>query len=356
MVRYKYLTLSAIFILSVIAAKAQNVEGKSDDYSRIAISPVVTEQSVEIPQSTAEMLIGKMRQIISLNGLSALDDAPLFIMSPEIVVISNELSPTTPPMYTIFMELTFNLADRYTGNVYASATESLKSAGKSETAAYNSAIKNINVRSGKYKMMLEEGKKEILEYYNVHCDLVISRAKSLAAQKNYEGALALLNSVPPVSRECFDKANAVATEIGENMPEQKVEIADAKEPEEQKPVYASDNMVDLDNNIFLKYTYGENIGEKTMLHFELINKNQGDFEFEISRVFETMLIDEKGNEVYIESMKIGSKESRYRIKTTLIPAVNTKMVCKFPKVNKVNFLRFNINDNQFKFSNLPIEK
>lgn len=353
-------TISFILILAFAhlishGLQAQNTMGKSDDYSRIAIAPTIKENT-ELPQGSAGVLKGKMSQMISLNGLSADDYAPLFIMYPEILVLANDVSPTTPPMQTLDLEVVFNLADRYTGNIYSSTTEALKGVGQSETAAYNAAFKQINVRGGKYKVMLEKGKEGILEYYNTHCDLVISRAQSLASQKKYDDALALLNSVPPVSRECFDKANEVAAEIGENMPEQAavVAISDAEEPQDQSPVYPYTQSIDLGNNIYLKYKHGKNIGEKTMLYFELINKNEGDYLFKISRIGQTMLIDEKGGEVYIKKMRIGSLEGHSWINATLIPDVNTELVCEFPKVKEVKYIRFNIHDNQFKFKNLPI--
>ena len=115
-----------VMLLQGSGSYAQNTMGKGDDYSRIAIAPVISEKQADLPQGSADVLMGKMRQIISLNGLSALDDAPLFILYPELMVISSEVAPTTPPMYTYVMEVVFNLADRFTGNVYASTTETLK--------------------------------------------------------------------------------------------------------------------------------------------------------------------------------------------------------------------------------------
>ncbi len=336
-------------------ANAQNSSGKSDDNARIAIAPVIPEKLKTLPEGVQEMLLGKMRQIIGLNGLSAMDDAPLFIMSPEMMIISSDVTPTTPAMYTYNMEVVFNLADRYTGNVYASATQALKGVGNTETVAYNSAFKQIDVRSGKYKVMLEKGKEAIIEYYNTQCDLVISRANSLAAQKNYTNALALLNSVPPVCRECFDKANQAAAIIGASVPETKVTVtSDNKTPDGDGPVYSSLDAVDLGDNIFLRYKYGKNVGVKTMLYFELINKNEEDVVLKIYQIYETMLINEKGAEVKIEQMKIAEKESISWLDATLIPDVNTEMICIFPKVKEVKFVRFYIKENYFKFKNLAI--
>ncbi len=347
------LIISAVLLLAS-SNYAQNSMGKSDDYSRIAIAPTIPEGLTDLPSGAAKTLIGKMRQIISLNGLSALDDAPLFIMTPEIMLISQDVTATTPPMHAYNLEVVFNLADRYTGNVYASTTEALKGVGKTETAAYNAAFKQINTRNGKYKVMLEKGKEGIIEYYNTHCDLVISRAQSLASQKKYKEALAIINSVPPVSRECFDKANIVGAEIGENMPEQPAEIADDGTPAGEDPVYSSGQSIDLGDNIFLRFKYAKIIGDKTFLYFDLINNNDEDVMFKIDRIYQSMLINEKGEEIKINKMDIGSQSSHNYLHSTLIPEVNTEMVCEFAKVKEVKFVRFFINNNYFKFKNLPL--
>ncbi len=335
-------------------ANAQNSAGKSDDNARIAIAPMIPEALIEMPQGAQDMLLGKMRQMISLNGLSAMDDAPLFVMTPELMVLSSDVTPTTPIMYTYNMEVVFNLADRYSGNVYATATQALKGAGRTETAAYNSAFKQISPRNGKYKVMLEKGKEAIIEYYNTQCDLVISRANSLAAQKNYTNALAILNSVPPVCRECFDKANDAATVIGANMPQTASVVSSDKTPDGDAPVYSSQDAVDLGDNLYLRYKYGKNVGMKTMLYFELINKNEEDVQLKITRIRQTMLINEKGAEVKINLMSIASKESYNWLEVTLIPDVNAELVCEFPKVKEVKFVKFFIKENIFKFKNLPI--
>lgn len=354
----KFTVLFGLFFLIRLitgVGVAQNSQGSSDDFSRISIAPVIPEKLATLPQGAQEMLLTKMRQIISLNGMSAMDDAPLFVMTPELMVISNDVTPTTPVMHTYNIEVIFNLADLYSGNVYASASQALKGVGKTETAAYNAAFKQIDARSGKYKVMLERGKEAIIEYYNTQCELVISRANSLAAQKNYVPALALLNSVPPVCRECFDKANQAAADIGANMPPQ-LAAADPNKPtpDGEDPVYSSFEAVDLGDNLYLRFKSGKNIGVKTMLYFELINKNEEDKQFKMYRIYETMLINEKGDEVKIDKMSISAKESSSWLDVTLIPDVNTELICEFPKVKEVKFVRFSINDNLFKFKNLPI--
>lgn len=336
------------------AARAQNSMGASDDFARIAIAPTIPDALKKLPQGTQEMLLGKMRQMVSLNGMSALDDAPLFIITPQLMVLSNEVTPTSPPVYTYNMEVVFNLADRYTGNVYASASQSLNGAGRTEQAAYNAAFNEINVRNGKYKAMMEKGKTAILEYYNSNCDLVISRGKSLEDQRNWVAALGLLNSVPPVCRECFDKANKVAGEIGRNMPI--IYTTEMRAIIDKEPEYTGGQSVDIGNKIWLRFKNAVIRGEKLYTYFELINKNEEDYVQKMYRLYETMLINESGDEKRNTMTRIGSRESNNYLDVTILPEVNTEVIVEFPKVKEIRFLRFFINDNFFKFKNLPISK
>ena len=345
------LVLCSLFIQNV---RGQNSTGASDDFARIAIAPTIPEAMKNIPRGTQDLLLGKMRQIIGLNGMSALDDAPLFIMTPQLMVLSNDVTPTAPPMYTYSMEVVFNMADRYTGNVYATASQTVKGAGKTEQAAYNAAFNEINIRNGKYKAMMEKGKTAIVEYFNSNCDLVISRGKSLADQRNWVAALGLLNSVPPVCRECFDKANEVAGEIGRNMPV--IITVESKAIIDKEPEYTGGQTIDIGNKIFLRFKNAVVRGEKLYAYFELINKNTEDYVQKMYRLYETMLINENGDEKRNTMTKIGSRESNNYLDVTILPEVNTEVICEFPKVNEIRFLRFYINDNYFKFKNLPLTK
>jgi hypothetical protein len=346
--------LLVICVLFIQNAKGQNSMGASDDFARIAIAPTIPDAMKNIPKGTQDLLLGKMRQIIGLNGMSALDEAPLFIMTPQLMILSNDVTPTAPPMFTYNMEVVFNLADRYTGNVYASASQSLKGAGKTQQSAYNNAFSEINIRNGKWKAMMEKGKEKIVEYFNSNCDLVISRSKSFADQRNYVASLGLLNSVPPVCRECFDKANEVASEIGRNMPI--ITTVESKAAISKEPEYTGGQTIDIGNKIFLRFKQAVVRGEKIYAYFELINKNPEDYMQKMYRLYETMLINENGDEKRNTMTKIGSRESNNYLDVTILPEVNTEVICEFPKVNEIKYLRFFINDNFFKFKNLTLTK
>lgn len=348
--------LSVFLLITLLSqySHAQNVAAQSDDYQRIAIAPTIYPEMSNFPDASLKILTNKMKNIVSLNGMSALEGSSIFVIYPQVSIIKSDVTATSPAMYAIRMEVIFNVADFYSGNIYASASHEVAGVGRTEQLAYTQAFQNIPHRHGKFKVMMEKAKDGIVGYYNTQCDLAISRANSLAAQHRWDDALDILNSVPPVARECFDKANLAAEEIARNMP---VYIP-ADEPIDDADVAATEvdtsDLVELGNNIFIRYKSARLVGDITTVHFELISKNEDDFDQHFNRIYETFIINEKGEELRIKKMKVGRKESNNYIKATLISEVNTELVCEFPKVKEIKMLRFMINNNLFRFRNIVV--
>ena len=345
--------LALILSVSILHMKAQNTAEQSDDYRRIAIAPTLPTDLQQYPQAAQNILLNKMKNIVGLNGMSALEGSNIFIMYPQVALISSEITGTAPAMYALKLEVIFNVADFFTGNVYASASHEVRGVAKTEQLAYSAAFKQIPERAGKYKLMMGKAKNEILSYYNTYCDLVISRANSLAAQRRWIDALNLLNSVPPVCRDCFDEANLVAEIIAGDMP---YILEDEATGDSNLPIKEIENadMVELGNGVFIRYKNARLIGDITTVYFELISNNEDDYDQHFYRIYDTFIINEKGEELRIKQMTVGKKQSNYYIKATLIPEVNTELVCEFPKVKEVKMLRFMINDNLFRFKNIVL--
>ncbi len=338
----------------VTGIKAQNSMGAANDNERVAIAPIITEKSSDLPQNVQNLLVNKMRQTISLNGLSASDEAPLFIMFPEIAIVSEETTSTAPPMYVKQLDVNLVIADQYTGTVFNSINYQLKGAGKNPTQAYQNAFKHLNPRDGRMKAFVEKGKDAIIEYYNSHCDLVISRANSLADQKKYTEALDLLNSTPPVCRECFDKANAAAAEIGKNMP-QTAAVYSSENPDGSTPeegVYNSDDEIYLGDGLYIKFDFAEMIGEQTQVNLSILNKGEEDVDFGLSNIWHnTILITGKGYEYKLNRFFQAGKENRG---SKVVIGTPCPLQLIFKKTTSIQFLTFSYGNNTFKFRNLPV--
>lgn len=197
----------------LMSLNAQNSQGKTDDLGRIALAAIVPDQATGIPQEARQMLVNKMSQIATQNGLGATAANPRFCIVPLVTVVSKEITPTAPPMQAVNLDVTFYIVDAASQNIFSQTNISVKGVGQTEEKAYIQALKNINVKAGQFKGFIEKGKEKIVEYYNSQCDVVLKGAQALAGQRKYEEALFVLLSVPDVCRECFDKSMDLSIEI-----------------------------------------------------------------------------------------------------------------------------------------------
>lgn len=202
----KKITIVYIFLcLFLVKGISQNNETKADDYQRIIINSYVPDQIEGISGSVKNILNSKMDQIITRHGLGAAGFKSQFIITPNVVVLTKDITPTAPPMIAMTLETTFIIGDGYNGTKFSSIYFESKGVGTTETKAYISAMKGINPRNEKFKTFIEDGKKKIIQYYNSRCDFIISEAQQLKSQEKYHEAILKLTSVPEVCKECYEK-------------------------------------------------------------------------------------------------------------------------------------------------------
>ncbi|MFP4288596.1 MAG: hypothetical protein ACLFQS_05005 [Bacteroidales bacterium] len=209
----KKVWLVSVLILMVLGIQAQNYAGRMDDKERIAINPKIPDDA-GIQGQAKNLLLSRMNNIINLNGLAAQDEMSYFAMVPEVSVLAEEITATAPPMHTIALLVSFSIVDNFSGNVFGETSMEVRGVDKSRERAYSQAFSSLNPRSGQFKVFMEKSKDQILGFYNTECDMVISTAQSLVQQDRKHEAIKLLESVPPVSRECHDMCMAYAGEIG----------------------------------------------------------------------------------------------------------------------------------------------
>ena len=211
--------LAGVCVLSF----AQNNEGKMDDKGRIALTPVILENSF-IPPAASNVVLNKLTQIVTKNGLAGDSFDPRFIITANMVELSHDVTATTPPMQALTLTPTVYIGDAATGTLYATcALDPVKGAGTNETKAYMQAVKMLRADTPAVKQFIETGKKRIVEWYNTQIDFLISEANALAGQDKYDEAIALLFTVPEVCKEAFDKAMRAAEQIFQ----QKIDIEGA---------------------------------------------------------------------------------------------------------------------------------
>jgi len=196
---------------------SQNKGVKADDFGRIAIAPVVGEIP-DMPASAEKMLLNKMNQIMTRHGMASF--ANRFIMFPNVTILSQDITPTAPPMHAYNLEITLSIGDNETQTVYNSVSIETKGVGKNPTKAYIQALKMLNAKNPDVKDFIETGKNKIIEYYNSKCDFILKEAQTLAGKKEFEKAIYKAISVPEICKDCFDRAQDLSVVIYKQKMEQ----------------------------------------------------------------------------------------------------------------------------------------
>jgi len=188
-----------------LSSFAQNNKGKLDDMARITIAAYIPNQLENVPVAARNMLTNKLNQIVNQAGFcgSAYDER--FIITANIVVMSKDITNTTPLMHAYTLDVTLYIGDGIEGTKFASHSTTVKGVGENEAKAYISALKNFKTNDPTYQTFLETGKTRIIEYYNSKCDFIIKDAQTLASQNKFEEAIYNLTGVPEVCKECYEK-------------------------------------------------------------------------------------------------------------------------------------------------------
>ena len=184
----KKIIASIILAAAVVTSFAQNNQGKMDDMGRIALTPVILENSY-IPAAASNVVLNKLTQIVTQNGLAGDSFDPRFIITANMVELSHDVSATTPPMQAYTLSPTLYIGDAATGTLYATcALNPIKGAGTNATKAYMQAVKMLKANSPEVQRFIETGKTRIIEWYNTQIDFLISEANALAGQDKYDAS------------------------------------------------------------------------------------------------------------------------------------------------------------------------
>ncbi len=195
-----------LFMGTVLIAQ----EKKASD--GISLAAYVPQQVEGVPASAKKMLLNRLTQIITKNGISNNIYNSRFVLAPNIAVISKDITPTAPPKTALNLNVTLYIGDGVSGTLFASQSIELKGVGTNENKAYISAIKRLSPKNPEIIEFVEKGKEKIIEYYNTNCSLIIKKASALEAQNQYEEALAVLANVPEAST-CFNKVKSKITSL-----------------------------------------------------------------------------------------------------------------------------------------------
>ena len=235
-----------LFLLLFITATvtAQNTRGKANDAGRIVLNTFI-EDLEGVPAGALKMLKTKITQMASKNGMGGSESFPRFVMSADIDILTQDITPTAPPKTALTLGVTLYIGDGIEGTVFATEYIELKGIGNNETKAYIQSFRSLSPRNKKFNEFIETGKKKIIEYYNSRCDFILKEANTLADQKDFDKSITKLIEVPEVCKDCYDKAMDLSStifkrkmenECQENMSKSNSLIAQDKWEEAANPI------------------------------------------------------------------------------------------------------------------------
>ncbi len=199
-------------IILTIAAITSNAQVKLDDFGRIVLNTYLPD-NIAIPTEAKYLLITKLNQITSNNGMGGSQANPRFIITANINVGTKDIIAGPPQMIAQNLDVTLFIGDAVTNTIFSNTTLSLKGVGTNENKAFIDALKTINPKNKEVLAFLEEGKTKIINYYSTNCDFMIKDAQTLVKQEKYDEAIFQLSLVPDVCKDCYFKCLDTLTKI-----------------------------------------------------------------------------------------------------------------------------------------------
>ncbi|WP_339708508.1 hypothetical protein [uncultured Kriegella sp.] len=189
-----------IALLFIVLGKAQYNQDNND----VLLGVYVPEQAENIPNNARSLLRTRLMQLITANGISGNVLRPRFFVVPRIAVLGKEILGTAPSRVVLDLEMALIIGDNETekGNLFHTEFVNLKGVGQNEQKAYIAAIKRIAPKNPKLIAFLEHTKKEIINYYEEHCEEVKKKAYALKAQDQTEEAVKIIANIP-LSSNCY---------------------------------------------------------------------------------------------------------------------------------------------------------
>ncbi len=200
-----------LLVLTVITITS-SAQLKLDDFGRVILNSYLPD-NINLPSEAKSLLITKLNQIASNNGMGGSQANPRFIITANVNVGTKDIIAGPPQLIAQNMDITFFVGDAITNTIYANTTLRLKGVGTNENKAFIEAIKTINPKNKELLSFLEEGKTKIINYYATQCDFILKQANTLAEQFKFNEAIYELMTVPDICKECYFKSKDEATLI-----------------------------------------------------------------------------------------------------------------------------------------------
>jgi hypothetical protein len=171
--------------------------------SEFMIGVTVENRSRELPVDIRDMLYNRVQRGLAHHGIGANQAAMLSVLT---TVDEGKLSMTNtaPVRYVRSYYFELQLTNKQSGEVFATYSEDVKVAKRSEQEAVRSAVTSLTLRDRRFQEFVGKAKDEISSYYKSNCMAVIADAERQLAVGNHLNALQTLFSIPTAATDCSE--------------------------------------------------------------------------------------------------------------------------------------------------------
>ena len=148
-------------LILTFAAITINAQVKLDDFGRIVLNTYLPD-SIALPAEAKNLLITKLNQITSNNGMGGSQANPRFIITANVNVGTKDIIAGPPQMIAQNLDVTLFIGDAVTNTIFSNTTLSLKGVGTNENKAFIDALKTINPKNKEVLAFIEEGNTKII--------------------------------------------------------------------------------------------------------------------------------------------------------------------------------------------------
>ena len=162
----------------------------------ISVGIVSPEPDQYIDATAAKAIVTKLQRVLAQNGVA--DSGSDFVLVPTVTIDEDDLIESG--MVNIFKlkgTLNITLTQLSTGKTFGATSTTIKGSGKRNKAiAVKAAAGSLNVNDPTLHKFLEDAKNKVVDYYTQNASSLLAKARTAAAQDDYEQALAILASFP----------------------------------------------------------------------------------------------------------------------------------------------------------------
>lgn len=201
---FKNILLSLVIALYFSKGYAQDCN--------IPMSVIVDEGFSNLTAESSSALESQLQRLATQSNINIGWNNSHFAITAKFDQLDKYIVGSAPAKITNVYGVTFYIVDIFNQKVFNSTYIELKGVGNSETKSSLDAIKRLNNNNASLKKFLSTTKEQIISYYNSQLQIILKEARSKAALKKYDEALAMLAVVPSCCNE-YDIAMSEASQI-----------------------------------------------------------------------------------------------------------------------------------------------